>query len=243
MKVAVITPYFKEPESWLRQCVKSVGNQSYPCTHFLVSDGYPQGWIDSAGLRHVQLGQSHGDYGNTPRGIGALLAVSEGFDAICFLDADNTFEPDHVESCLRVAVQGNLDYVVAGRKLVREDGSEMKIAVTDDLDGTHVDTNCYFLLFGAFHTLSRWVTAPKPMASLFDRFYFRALCEEELKFARTNRHTVNYLCTWASFYRRLGEEVPSFAKENISTEPVQRWLSRLHPGDRSHVSRMSGVRI
>ena len=30
--------------------------------------------------------------------------------------------------------------------------------------GTHVDTSCLFLLFGAFHTLPRWLMMPKPMS-------------------------------------------------------------------------------
>jgi len=157
------------------------------------------------------------------------------------LDADNAYEPDHIEACVRTAEESSADFVISGRKLVREDGSAMAIAAADERNGSHVDTNCYFLLFGAFHTIARWATAPKAMASLFDRFYLKSLREERLKSAHTGPETVRYLCTWASFYRALGEESPVFAKENISAAPFLEWLRRLRPQDYSHIYRMSGV--
>jgi hypothetical protein len=44
-----------------------------------------------------------GGTGRTPldqtRGVGALLAISEGYKGIGFLDADNWYDRDHVERC------------------------------------------------------------------------------------------------------------------------------------------------
>ena len=54
MRVAVITPYYKEPEAWLARCLTSVREQSYPVTHFVVADGHPQAWVDEAGVRHLK---------------------------------------------------------------------------------------------------------------------------------------------------------------------------------------------
>ena len=42
LRVAVITPYYREPLTMLRQCHDSVRTQTYPCTHFLIADGHPQ---------------------------------------------------------------------------------------------------------------------------------------------------------------------------------------------------------
>ena len=100
MRVAVITPYYKEPPAYLERCIDSVRAQTHGSVeHVLVSDGHPQDWIDAAAVRHLRLDCSHGDYGNTPRAIGALLAASEGCDAVAFLDADNWYHPEHVASC------------------------------------------------------------------------------------------------------------------------------------------------
>jgi len=97
MKVAYITPYFKEDADILERCIRSVQAQTIKADHFLISDGYQQDWVANRVARHIPLGKSHGDYGNTPRGIGAQLAVSEGYDAIGFLDADNWIDPEHTK--------------------------------------------------------------------------------------------------------------------------------------------------
>lgn len=241
MRVATITPYHSEPRPWLERCIQSVQKQTHAATHFMVSDGLPQDWIDDVdGIRHVRLGASHRDYGNTPRAIGGLLAARESFDAVCFLDADNWYEPEHVQSCVETAMQTGADYVVAQRRLAREDGSILPIEFQEDKDGSHVDTNCFFLQFGAFHTLPRWILAPRAMASLFDRFYLKSLRSEGLKEAATRKHTVMYLCTWSDVYRRLGETPPAFAKEGISSEPFLNWRKQLTPADLIRVRKLVG---
>ena len=243
MKVAVITPYFQEPQPWIERCMASVRAQTHPCTHFMVSDGQPLDVLDDAGVRHVRLGRGHADFGNTPRAIGGQLAVAEGFDAVCFLDADNWYAADHVATCVATADSSYADFVVARRRLVREDGSVIPLRSSDDADGSHVDTNCFFLLFGAFHTLPRWALAPRPMASLFDRFYLQSLRTEGLHEAHTGRETVDYLCTWASVFRAVGETPPGYAKENILSEWLLQWAQRLQPGDFERVHRLTGCRL
>lgn len=244
MKVAVVTPYHAESREWLERCIQSVQAQNYAATHFLVADGVAQDWIDEVpGVRHVKLGVAHRDYGNTPRAIGGLLAVSEGFDAVCFLDADNWYAEGHVQHCVATAVRSQADYVVSRRKLVRDDGSVLPIEYGEDQDGSHVDTNCYFLRPSAFHTLARWALAPKPMASLFDRFYLQSLQKEGLSVAMTGEYTVMYLCTWSAVYRSLGEIPPAFAKENVSSEPFQKWVRTLSAADLHQVNKLTGAAL
>jgi len=243
MRVAVITPYYQEPRAWLERCIDSVRQQTHACEHILVADGHAQDWIDEAGVRHIRLDRAHGDYGNTPRGIGALLAVSESFDAVCFLDADNWYQADHVQRCVSTADATSADYVVSSRHLVREDGSIMDINVSDDANGAHVDTNCFFMTFSTFHTLARWVIMPKPMSMWGDRFYLKSLRSEGLREARTGTRTVNYLCTWAGFFEALGEEPPAYAKSALQPDRFANWSKRLTPDDRLIVKRMTGVEL
>src|SRR4051794_26673695 len=99
LKIAVVTPYYKESPAVLRQCHESVLRQSYACRHILVSDGYPAPYFDDAkDAIHIKLPQAHGDNGNTPRAMGGVLADRQGFDAVAYLDADNWYEPNHIES-------------------------------------------------------------------------------------------------------------------------------------------------
>lgn len=241
MRVAIVTPYLKEPREWLQRCIDSVRAQTHGCEHLLVADGHPQDWVDQADVRHLRLDRSHGDYGSTPRSIGAQLAVSEGFDAIAFLDGDNWLEPDHVATCVAVAAAENCDVVTAKRTLVRADGSKMNVSTSEDDDGSHVDTSCFFVQFGAFHTLPRWLMMPKPMAMLGDRFYLSSLRAEGLRLASTQLPTVNYLCTWADVFRSIGEAPPPYAKEGLPFEQLRRWVDGLRPGDLDQVRRLCGV--
>ena len=241
MKIAIVTPYFKEPREMIERCLRSVAAQSVPVTHFVVADGHAQDWLDHAGVRHLKLDCAHGDYGNTPRSVAGILAASEGFDAIGFIDADNWLEPDHVLTCLQTAEQAGdgLDYVIARRRLTRADGSVMPIQSSDDRDGSHVDTNCYFMLPGSFHTLGQWGVMPKPLAIVGDRVYFRSLRGQHLKAARTPHATVNYLCTWAVFFTAIGETPPDYAKSSVDLRSARRWWQGLDGRDRQIVERLA----
>ena len=241
MKVAVITPYYKEPRAWIQRCIDSVRAQNIAATHVVVADGHPQDWIDREPVRHLRLDSAHADFGNTPRALGALMAASEGYDAVCFLDADNWLAPDHVRSCVELARTGEFDYLTTKRHMVREDGSIMPLRINEDNNGSHVDTNCYFLLRGSFHTLARWALMPRPMAVYGDRVFLASLRDEGLRCAGTEQRTLFYLCTWAHLYRDIGETPPPYAKDPLPTENLPRWYAGLDPREAELVHRLSGM--
>lgn len=243
-RVVVVTPYYQEPREWLQRCIDSVRSQTLACEHIVVADGHAQDWVDEAGVRHIRLDRSHGDYGNTPRAIGGLLAASEGATAIAFLDGDNWFEPDHIQACLEAAAQHEAaDYVGSYRHLVRADGSRLPVESTEDIGGKHIDTNCFVLLPGAYHAIARWATMPRPMALYGDRIFLAGLTREGLKGMHTGRKTVNYLCTWQSFFHAAGETPPPYAKPSLSPEGMQRWVKGLSPREQQVASRLAAVRV
>lgn len=245
MKVAMITPYYKEPREMIERCILSVAAQTVPVTHFLVADGHPQGWVDGFAVRHIRLDKSHGDFGNTPRSIGGILAASEGFDAIGFIDADNWLDPQHVSTCLEVAAQAeeDVDYVIATRRLTRSDGSVLPYLTSDDRDGSHIDTNCFFLLPGSFHTLGQWGVMPKPLSVVGDRVYASSLRSQGLRSVRNENVTVNYLCTWAVVFQAVGEPVPDYAKSSIDIVPTAAWWRALDDRDRLIVDRLAATQV
>src|SRR5271166_697694 len=102
LKVAVVTPYHREPTEWLAQCIAGVAAQTYPCTHILVADGFPRPDLVPPAAQHIQLPRAHADNGNTPRAIGSISAIGEGFDAIAYLDADNWHEPGFIEAMVKL---------------------------------------------------------------------------------------------------------------------------------------------
>jgi hypothetical protein len=119
------------------------------------------------GVRHIKLDVSHGDYGNTPRGIGAQLAISEGYCGVAFLDADNWYDSDHVQVCIEAAksLTGNYidcDYVIARRRLISPDfKSEVIIS-----EGRSMDTNLYFFCPGSYFMVPYWNLMPKEVPAV-----------------------------------------------------------------------------
>ena len=79
MKIAVVTPYFREPPEILQRCMESVRAQTHPCTHYMVADGHRNPVVDGSGsgLRPIALPDAHGDYGGVARTIGSLRAAAE----------------------------------------------------------------------------------------------------------------------------------------------------------------------
>ena len=232
MKVAIITPYCKESDTTLARCIDSVLSQTVPCHHYLMADGPGYQWLHDGTLRrHVTLGEPHRDYGGTPRGIGALLAIQEGAEAICFLDADNAFDPDHVATCLSFAADN--DYVAARRRIVLPDGTPVNCL--DEPIERHVDTNCFFFLPGSFHTLPRWAVQPRQVTILGDRLFLASL--NGLKYAATDKPTVTYVSGWKCHYEAAGVKPPADAKPNADWRPVAEWWTRLSPSEKTVVRR------
>ena len=237
----VITPYYKEDPALLRRCMDSVRAQTVPTEHFLVADGHPQDWIDAEPVRHLKLDRSHRDYGNTPRGIAALLATSEGYPAIMMLDADNWLEPEHVEWCLRAAASSpGTDFVVVRRHFRRPDGSIMPIE--EEPTARFIDTNCFAFFPGSYQVLPLWALMPQQMSGVGDRVFSVALNGRGLAgVAITDRVTVNYQCMWESFYHGIGEAPPPGAVPNINPALLFDWWRALNPREREIVWRLTGV--
>jgi glycosyltransferase involved in cell wall biosynthesis len=240
----VVTPYYTEDRMTLERCIRSVRSQSVSTEHLLIADGNPQDWIDREGVRHLRLDRSHSDHGNTPRGIGALLAAAEGFDAIALLDADNWVDCNHLEVCLNAATRAGrkCDFVIARRRFCRPDGSVLP--VQDEPVSEHVDTSCFLFLPSSYHLLSSWVLMPKPLSVAGDRFFWARVRASRLVGAFiTEVVTVNYTTMWAGEYLKNGETPPDGARTIEEFEPMRAWLRSLNRRERKVASRLAGVQL
>jgi glycosyltransferase involved in cell wall biosynthesis len=237
-----VTPYYKETREYLERCIASVKRQTIRAGHIVISDGFPQDWIDQANVRHLHLDRAHQDYGNTPRGLGSLMAVAEGYDGIGLLDADCWLEPDHLERCLECAERVGLEncgFVAASRTLRRPD--ESVIGVPDEPSATHVDTSCFLLLPPSFETLPVWILMPREVSPVCDRVFYLALRSRNLTPGFSTKKTVNFTYTYAPLYRSLGEAPPEPIKENPDHAAIAGWIDRLPPDRLEAVNRRLGV--
>src|SRR5262249_32964012 len=225
-RFAIITPYYREEQKVLERCVQSVGQQTIAADHFLVSDGFPQDWLDGANVRHIRLGRPHNDAGNTPRGLGALLAVSEGYDGIGLLDADNWYDQDHIEECCKAAdanAASPPDLVFAKRRIFLPDGKPVNIP--EELN--HVDTSCYWFLPGSFHLLHYWAIMPRGMGRACDRIFYYMLSEQSLIIRMVERTTVNFTSSYEAHYRFVGMPPPPDAKRTADLTTVYAQITQL----------------
>ena len=236
-RYAVVTPYYKEPRKTLERCIASVARQTVKTDQFLVSDGFAQDWLDAAGVNHLRLGHAHADFGNTPRGLGAMLAIAQHYEGIGFLDADNWLDEDHTEACVRAGEERpNIDAVFAKRRFVRYDGSVMNVA--DEIG--HVDTSCFWLKEGSLHLAHFWLM-PVELAPLCDRVFYAMIKARNLTVGQVPSPTVNYTCQYEGLYRAIGETPPPGAKKTIDMRPIYQWLCDLSERKRRLVALQCGV--
>ena len=242
-RYAIVTPYFRETRDKLERCLRSVRRQTVAVDHIVVADGFAQQWIDGEPVRHLRLDMSHNDFGGTPRGLGALLAASEGYKGIGFLDADNWIADDHVARCVEAASQvgPDCDYVIARRFLTRPDGTT--IDVKDRPPSEDVDANCLFFLEGSYHSLHHWVTIPRQLSAINDRVVVSALKNYGLRPARVKDPTVFYECLWSMIYQSVGELPPPNAKPNVDPAPIYAWLDTLPDRELTIANRRSGLMV
>lgn len=245
-KVAIITAYHKEPASDLLRCIQSVQAQLYRCTHFLVSDGHPHPVVDALTdtlpLRHVRLGKEHRDFGDTPRAVGSLLAVREGFDAILYLDADNWLLPEHVAKLVQAWLdnQRQFDVITTRRFFTRPDGSRLPID-GDEPYQQHTDTSCFFLTGEALAVTPVWALMPRQLSVIGDRIFWHALLARKLKIAHLPEKTVAYTSLWKAHYLAIGEALPPGAKDiNQETRDALAWWRSQSSADRARYGRMVG---
>lgn len=178
----------------LKQTVKSVREQTVPCTHYVFWDGVPvpfdidYGWqIDS-----IALPYKTGGNGMMNGGIIAASAYLVTEDLICWLDDDNWIEPDHIETLL--AAKGDKPYAHSLRKLVEPDGTFFDYDDFESL-GVHsgfIDVNCYLMDRQlAVQIAPLWYRTTGELM-VGDRFVYEALRQNNLPFGETGKYTVNY---------------------------------------------------
>ena len=223
-KIAVITPYFKEPLEILQKCHESVMSQNISATHFFIADGFPKEELGHWDIKHISLSQGHDDNGDTPRGIGGLLAEVEGYNYVAYLDADNWFHPNHLSSLLEELEKTGADVSCSFRTIHALDGSELiGVQDSDEITLQHIDTSCYLIKRSAFEALNIWLSIPKVLSPICDRIFYAYLQHKNFKLAYTKNKSVAFRSQYKIHYQMAGVIPPNNLKENVAEESF-RWL-------------------
>jgi glycosyltransferase involved in cell wall biosynthesis len=214
-KVTVVTATVGNPK--LNECVLSVARQTHlDVDHLVVVDGperYSKAlWqLDIAldtdttnverTLRVLKMPYSIGSGGWNGHRIYAAGSFMADGDYIMFLDDDNTLEPNHIESLLKVCE--NNDWAFSLRNIVDKDNNFLcqdnceslgKWASVLHPQDFFVDVNCYFLptklaiqLGPAWYRKFRQPGQPE-----VDRVLAHVLMNNKLKYDCSYKYTVNY---------------------------------------------------
>jgi glycosyltransferase involved in cell wall biosynthesis len=134
-----------------------------------------------------------GGYGMAPVFAMAGFCVTE--DLVFYLDDDNWYEPDHIESIVNIIKQNELDWAYSLRKIVDHDGSWICDDNCESL-GAHQNSHHQHLVDNSCYAVKTEFARQYGHAWYFpvvsDRMFFQALVGAGLKFGSTGKHSVNY---------------------------------------------------
>lgn len=235
---SVITAYYKEDLNIVLRAIESVkamASEKYQVNHYLVSDGHPLAELDDMDVKHLKLSQSHGDYGDTPRLMGAMLAIREGSKGLMFLDADNYVYTNHLLEAEKRYVNDETNIVLTKRHYLRPDGSIIPFKCQEDDNYSHVDTGCFVFFDEAIYDALEWAKIPRELSCFGDRYFWNLLRSKRDHYGATDTPTVGYTCMWEGVYQCVGESVPEGAK-SINPSSVDSYLNSLTNAQRNSLN-------
>jgi glycosyltransferase involved in cell wall biosynthesis len=223
MRIAVITPYSDSKIKALDRCRNSVASQTTPCTHLLVGS-VPLQLPTDRSMQNLVVPPPHAWSTNSRRAFGSISAITQGFDAIAYLDELCWYEPRHLELLVETVSRENAAIGSSTRTLYAPDGR--LLGPCPEIDGdVFVDVNCLLITKPAFIFVSQWFLAPPEQERIADRYLWRALKLSGLKRVHHGIATLNYPTSYRAhldFFSQcnLGES------ENLTVERGNRGLSR-----------------
>lgn len=218
-KIAVVTPYFQESIECLEQCHESVKFEGGIVDHFMIADGHPRPQLGHWPIKHIALPYSHADNGNTPRGVGSLLAQAEGYDFIAYLDADNWYHPGHLDGMIAHHQETKSDVITAFRTFHTETGDLLDVKEAAEERLKHVDTSCFLISRRAFPVTRLWGLMPRPLSPLCDRVLLGAIRHARYSISSTRQKSVAFRTQYSYHYEMAGLPVPANCKTGAEFKP------------------------
>ena len=197
MRIMVITP--TTGKDTVHKAIQSVRDQTITTEHLVVLDGFQKadGYIPKDLLRIIELPENVGGDGWYGHRVYAAMPLMVNADYILFLDEDNWFEPNHVETMINKIKSKDLMWAYSLRRIINE---RDEYVFDDDCESlgrypafydyllNFVDTNCYcfkreYLVNIAHAFYGQWGA---------DRPFYKAAASALPAFGCTGEATVNY---------------------------------------------------
>jgi glycosyltransferase involved in cell wall biosynthesis len=202
MSATVIIPTTGAPE--LRKAIESVLVQTYPTICYVVCDGVDtygkvkvisDDYLGAPNLKIAHLPINVGANGYYGHRVYAAFTHLVNTDYVLYLDQDNWFDKEHVETCVETIQQNDLYWSYSLRKICDKYGEYI---CNDDCESlgkwqtyhhvNHIDTNSYCIKTPIAVTLaSVWHGGWGQ-----DRVFLQALSRHYVNYHCTGKYSVNY---------------------------------------------------
>jgi len=200
LSVAVVTSTIGRPT--LRKTIESVRGQTYKAVRHYV---FAHGWEhhikvetmldDYAYVEGVYLPNNNGKDGLSMAPVFALAPYVVNEDVVFYLDDDNWYEPDHIESLVSLIEEHNLDWAYSLRKIVDADGTFICDDNCESL-GMHFNATSHYLVDNSCYAVRTAIARQHSHAwyvpVVSDRNFQRVLMQSRLTAGTTGKHSVNY---------------------------------------------------
>lgn len=184
----------------IKRAIESVEAQTRSARHYIFAHG-ADCWdavmtnTDNYETTDVLLPVANGGGGYAMAPVYAAAPYLVAEDLIFFLDDDNFYDPDHIESIVSIMEQHDLGWAYSLRKIVDHDGNYIcddnceSLGCYPNSHGQYlVDNSCYAVKaeYARKHSHAWYV----PVIS--DRSFQAALMKDMIRCGTTGRHTVSY---------------------------------------------------
>lgn len=198
LSVAVVTS--TRGRETIARAAESVENQTYKAHHYVVAHGVDcwdkteENLLDyDTTFIYLPVANGGGGYGMAPVFAASPFLVEE--DVIFYLDDDNWYEPDHIESLVSLIEEHNLGWAYSLRRIVDADGNWVCDDNCESL-GLHLNATDHYLVDNSCYAVRRDVAVKHSHAwyvpIISDRNFQAALMQAQVVCGTTGKHSVNY---------------------------------------------------
>jgi hypothetical protein len=191
--------------------------------HLIVTDGAFENFLSCPPDVHVlNLPKRTGDFGDTPRAVGSMYALSLRANLLSYLDADNWVVPDHLASILDAIVPCDALVITTKRQFAAIDGRPLGAICLTSNGIEFCDTNCLTLYGAALRLGLCWGDIHPGEHAIDDRVVWGEIRKSSIPCIHTDLATVFYRANSAGIYHDLGLTPPDDARSTSSISEALR---------------------
>ncbi|MDA9265635.1 glycosyltransferase [bacterium] len=197
MRVSILTPVLNANKSdFLDQCINSVLQQTYADIEHIFSDG---GSNDGTVRKIKAYAEKHPNriklYQKKDKGVGDALKNAlkhASGDIVGWLDADDFYEPDAIETAVRHLKHDRNNFIYGGCSIVDDHSNQIGEFIVSDFDHDVWLNVQHYIIFAAIFFRKEVVENCGFVNDLGNDLYFYMNVAKKYEMLRVNHHMANW---------------------------------------------------